>query len=577
MADKREDAIDALIKSLQSRYPDKGFLFNPAVKFSHDNANGIIAVANVKIQKDEILLVIPEAVKLSSTHVFGSDTLQEELHIEIVQKCSQKLESCGYFAAEDTAGDFAMAVAVMHLLSKASEASKEKGNLSQHDDPFVLQTATWPSEEDIKESSWYYWDASKVQSIWNKSALALSFEDHRELVQSVFHGEIYPLLKIDQRASHFIDSRLPSNTHLQQNSESESESEKEALWNTFIYAYSLVWSRSHGQEFHRETPHIIPLVDLINGNSIRVNQSGKEGKMVDKTIINVALANGKWPFINGKMFMDECNLPCSAIYANRDIEPGEELIISYGDLSPVEFVIKYGALPQTLLSHHNIMPDISLWCDPKFIPDDPKRVACLRKGDYPLEEFTTGKTCISSLIPGRGDCVNMYKKGVEPDDLVALRQFLVLSMLADEDELERNLSTGRLRGHLYEANAIPLMCNIIDYNLELLAPKTNETSADDVERALHINTPAWEKAALLARVAYREGLIMWRHAIATNAYSHEETLVDAHPCLGDRGCNVCGRTYPCLQCNRCKKVEYCSRGHQIVDWKSHKSDCTKSN
>ena len=158
-----------------------------------------------------------------------------------------------------------------------------------------------------------------------------------------------------------------------------------------------------------------------------------------------------------------------------------------------------------------------------------------------------------------------------------MRQLLILSILAGDEELQRNLATGRLRGPLYTLQVIPLMCQVIDYNLERLAPGTNATSAMDVERAKKPDTPAWEKAALLARVVQRESLIMWRHAMAKQGIPSNlgGDLVVAHPCLADGGCGLCGRTYPCLRCGRCKEVKYCSRGHQRLDWKNHKLDCGK--
>jgi hypothetical protein len=39
---------------------------------------------------------------------------------------------------------------------------------------------------------------------------------------------------------------------------------------------------------------------------------------------------GKWPWVRGKVYLDECNLRCSAVAATRDIRAGEELIIDYG-------------------------------------------------------------------------------------------------------------------------------------------------------------------------------------------------------------------------------------------------------
>ena len=38
-------------------------------------------------------------------------------------------------------------------------------------------------------------------------------------------------------------------------------------------------------------------------------------------------------------------------------------------------------------------------------------------------------------------------------------------------------------------------------------------------------------------------------------------------------CHVCGSTQSLKRCAKCKTIFYCSREHQISDWKNHKVDC----
>jgi len=545
MDDKREDTTQELIDSLKERYPKRGFLIHPAVKFRLSQTDGMNVVAQARIEKGENILVIPEDTQCSVSNVMTTTNLKS-IHEDIMKKCK-----------DQNPEDISLSVAIMHVLSK-----KSQGSPTSSFEPMFLQAATWPSEEAMKESSIFYWDACKVRSIWNKSGLTQTFEDYHTILRHVFDNVLFPLLRGD--ADNFIDSSLPSNKN------SENMTEKEALRNTFIYAYSLSWSRSHGSTH----PHLIPVVELLNGNSEIVNQHAKKGKLVDKPIINVKIVTGKWPFHRGGMYTNECNLSCSAVYATRDIEEGEELIISYGELSPLQFMVKYGVIPNELLTHHDIKSDVSMWCIPSFIPDHPKRVACLRKSDYPLEELKSNEAILCEL---EKDCLEKYELGEEPDDIKRTRQMVILSVLADDEELDRNLAIGALRGYRYQSEALQLLCKLIDYNLEILAPGTIVTSADDVERANKQDTPAWEKTALLARVIYRENLIMWRHVIGKkDGISHVNGKLDGdHLCLADGGCPVCGRTYPCSRCSRCKQVRYCSRGHQMLDWKNHKSNCGK--
>ncbi len=156
------------------------------------------------------------------------------------------------------------------------------------------------------------------------------------------------------------------------------------------------------------------------------------------------------------------------------------------------------------------------------------------------------------------------------------------------DELQRNYSLGKLRGALYNAEAFHRLYDLFDYNIEILGG--NATSADDAAKASSPDTPSWEKCCLLARIAYRESLLMWQQAIALKVkeaiktapmiamqYDWEMPHSDVMPSF--RGCQVCGRSYPELKCAKCKnvgrRIQYCCRGHQVVDWKEHKLVCGK--
>jgi len=431
------------------------------------------------------------------------------------------------------------------------------------------QAATWPSEQEMKGSSWYYWDVAQVKRIWNQSGLYFSFQELRDHVQSTFDDVLCPFFNSDD-AANYIDTTLPSNNSV--------ESNDKALWNTFIYALSLSWSRSHEEEHGH--PGMIPLVELFNGHSDRINQVAVK-RTKGKTVINVDLALGSWPFIGGGRFINTCNLPCSSVYAMRDIDEGEELVLSYGNVSPTEFVAKYGSLPHDFLNHFNILSDVSLWIPPQFIPTETMRVKALERSGFPLTilKQSKGDTALLHLHHGRDD-IEMYRGGNnEPEMIKRMRQYLILAVLADDFELERNYNTGRLRGPVYESRVLPLMCQVVDYNIEQLSgDSSTTTSAEDAERAAG-PIPAWEKNCLLARVAYRESLLMWRHVFAKrgeDAMNFEEySNVDDDDVNTDGRCRVCGRSYPAKKCAKCKEVRYCSRGHQQLDWKGHKSVCGK--
>ena len=564
MAVNRLAAIQALIDSLKDRYPEKGFLVNPNIRFcaavDDDNDGGIGMRAEQKIGKDDILLVIPQAVRFSTENIMNTKELK---------KIAKTIETkCAYLGVDQMVGpeEFSLTMTTMYILSK-----KQNNNNNSTTDPFVLQAATWPSQDDMKVSSMFYWDDSKIKQIWNQSFLTTNFVRRRDNLRDVFERVIFPTLK--NVANRFTDNSL-SNDSSSKEEEPCGQSERDSLWDTFLYAFSIVWSRAHGSD---TTPELLPLVELLNGGSERICRSEKPGKLVDKPPINVDMAGGMWPFLRGRMYADECNLPCAAVYASREIEKGEALIISYGDISPLDFVIKYGALPMECLRHHDIQTEVTLWFDPSLIStNDPMRLKCLERSEYPAAKFKSNEYSICELL--RAEELDNYMNGHEPERIMCLRQVLILSMLAGEEELQRNYTTGRLRGGLYTSQVLPLMCQVVDYNIEKLAPGTNATSAEDVEYANKPGTATWEKVAFLLRAAYRESLLRWRHAIARQGIaSHVDVKLGSsapNPCLADGGCAVCGRSYPCLRCVRCKQIKYCSRSHQRQDWKQHKHQCT---
>jgi hypothetical protein len=146
-----------------------------------------------------------------------------------------------------------------------------------------------------------------------------------------------------------------------------------------------------------------------------------------------------------------------------------------------------------------------------------------------------------------------------------------------EDELKRNLATGNLRGALYNPEALKRLSALFQYNIELLGATT---SAEDAEKASRSDTPSWEKCCLLARIAYRESLLMWQRAVGLKArdasFEFDESDI---PSLG-KGCvKFVDVNYPEMKCGKCKSVgkdvQYCCRGHQVMGWKEHKSTCGK--
>lgn len=542
MSTNREQAVHPLINAIKQRYPDKGFFLSDAVQFvNHAERGGMCVIAKQAIKKDANIIVL-------SRDIFDMVSVELDAKlIKIIQNginrnetaiASSKIEMHRHLVPPH---DHILAVAIMKILSR-----KRKQDTN---DLKVLQAATWPSEQEMKDTSWFYWDNSDVRSVCRQSGFSLMHEQASYSVKSNFDNVIYPALKKSIRD--YVDCTLPSNREL------NADDSSTALWNTYIYALSLSWSRSHGTEGY---PTLMPIIELFNGQSEIVDTSAK-GNKVDKRTINVEINRGFWPFIGGGNFINECNLPCSAVHATRDIEEGEELIISYGNLSPLEFAIKYGTIPKSFINHHDIESHVCLWMDPNLLPDDPMRIKCLEQSSFMIDEFRTNQNMpIADLVKG---ALVRHRNCIEPEEVKNIRQFLILSCLADDFELDRNYNTGRLRGPLYEAQVLPLMVAVVDYNIQLLG---RDTTKDEIESASAVDVPSWKRTCLLARAMYRECLLMWKHTFIERA--KESGMVTEF-----QGCEVCGRSYPCKKCGRCRSVQYCCSDHQKLDWKFHKLNC----
>jgi len=564
---KRLQATTLLIKRLHADYPTKGFKISPSIDFVTQSNSGLSIVAKQRIKKDDILIVIPEAARLTAKTVLPSSFLKK-LKRDIANK-SQFQEHQQML----NPSDYSLAVAIMKVLGR-------KANNDRYDDFHVCMSQTWPSEETMKDSSWFYWDVASVQKVWNRSGMFNIFEELRANVDSTFNNIIYPILR--NNPDEYIDESLPSN-------QDDAATPKDKLYNTFRYSLALLYSRAH-ECYDDDEPsgELVPIVDLFNGHSDKIDEAIKKGKTNEKSVINVNIVSGKWPFIRGSMFRNDCNLPCSAVYANRDIDEGEELIISYGDLSPTGFAFKYGFIPMDFIKHHNIMSDVSIFCDPKLIPDDKMRRRCLERSGYPLDEFKRNKKLALGHFTWRADSVEHYMRGYESEVIGSMRHFIIVgSCELMKDELDRNYSTGKLRGALYNSEAFRRLYDLFDYNIEILGG--DATSADDAAKASSPDTPSREKCCLLARIAYRESLLMWQRAVALKA----QDAIDSAPMLAIqfgweirnsdmpsfKGCQVCGRSYPELKCAKCKsvgrEVQYCCRGHQVLGWREHKMVCGK--
>ena len=282
----RVDAIQTLIQTLHNQYPKKGFSISKKLQFVHTVDRGICILAKQSINKDETLMTIPEKARLSSVKLVNSSKKMLTLRNKMKKNAPQRQKLQGYLEPED----FMLALQMMKALAKRSQVKDgtERLNANDPERKYIEQAATWPTEDEMKEMSWFYWDLGKVKKIWNVSTLWFSFFELKNHVQFIFNTVLHPFFRANNPKD-YIDPTLPSNVALGD----LKVNEKKALLNTYIYAISLAWSRSHQDGTGK--PDMIPLVELFNGTSEKMNDR-VPGKKQKKSAINIDIARGYWPF-----------------------------------------------------------------------------------------------------------------------------------------------------------------------------------------------------------------------------------------------------------------------------------------
>jgi len=539
----RERAVVSLVEFLKKKYPKKGFSISNNVEFVVTEECAMAGKAISSIKKDDILLVIPESSRLSrAKQVDFNDEVKR-----ILKKIDRDLER---FKEQPSFETCEISAAILLMLAAAIDEETEGSSLRS------LQAATWPSMEDVQAQDLApYWKEEQVNDVLPYSIVSELSKGRRSYLSSVFSEVIYPnTLKNPDK---FINREIKKD-------EKNNDTQEEKLRKSFYYAFSITFSRSH--EGH-EGPEIIPLVDLFNGMDEEICSEG----------INVKLVSGFWPFLHGSIYRNDCNLKCSAVYATRNIEAGEELIISYGDITASQFLTKYGYVPMKLIESPKIRDTVSVYCPPDIIPprSDKLRMKALEEiNRFPLEEFRSQRMPLAYF---ESHTLMMYQRyGQEDEQLKMMRQFLILSHIVPNSVVENNIRTRRLQcNNINSIDICKVLCNVVDHTIHQLGGFT--TSHEDMSEANKVTTPSWKVAMLRARISQRETLLVWRNLFLKNygLLDSPYTVIPLNPCqIRSRGsCLICGKTYPIKVCTRCKSVWYCSREHQKTDWKKHKLEC----
>lgn len=565
----RIDAIHLLIEQLKTSYPQKGLIsIHPSVTFIR-NDKGICVQAKKAIKATEVLLVIPDSARMSTNNVpqlFDSNKNKININLDDIMKEVEK--KLFHILQNNTheVPDHILSFVVMHALSN-------QGNIN--DTVFMKHAATMPSHLEMRNEMYMNlnWTEEQLNGIGGtNSFIRTQLERKQARVKIVFQKAILPILNTlpTNIQKLFIGSSVSS-----ESCDFSKSTLEECLWETYLNTYIIVDSRSHGSQ--DDFPELIPLLDLFNGAS----EWNPEGLEDFTPRSNVALHKVKWPFTSGVGFDNECKISCSAIYALRDIDDGEEIVVSYGELGTSLFLLKYSAVPLDLFKLKKT-ETIELLCPPNMVPNDKRRILSLEQsGNFSVEAIRNGSDSMKCLS-AEDYCTN--QKGHETVSVFSLRFFLLLGSIGSDEEVEVHIQTGRLPCSVSDERMCRALCEVINYNLTILDPiGSMASSKEDFDRANSIDIPFWEKNALLSRICQRETLLMWRHHFCrrykmlpnvnffdTNHSIHKLLL------LQNNGCKICGRTYPIMKCTICKVAIYCSKKHQSIDWRKaggHKLLC----
>ena len=442
----RCDAVKALIAHLGAQYPQRGFKVHPAVRFQLDEHGGVCVRAAEDIAVGEILLVVPDAVGVSCRATVGASerTLPDGSKLQQVLTTIAKL----WKAREDdwlgivALPDAQLAALLMHV------ACHPVDELDTH------VAAAWPSLEDVRSSMPLFWSAARLAHLDGTHAARIISLVQEEALR-VFEHVVEPALSASgdsdaaSLASYFRKDGAP-------------------LRECFLFGFSLAYSRAHDSDTSDSSVGILrPLIDVING------LPGPH------PAINVEVNRGKWPFLRGNVFRDDCNLKVSAVAATKAIRRGEELIIDYGETSTSMFMLRYGVVPRQLLSRPNRNDTIECLIPAELKPKPSDSLRLRAVCDiFAFTGFDDGGGFILPMT----DLADA-RRGQEPDSLKSLRQLLVL-LIADSHELQAFCACNgaRFRFNPNWAKLGQVILRSFDHSLALLAPRDGEDPMRAIER-----------------------------------------------------------------------------------------------
>lgn len=265
MADTtRMDAIHSLVEQLKCSYPQKGFLIDPSVTYVQ-NDKGICVIAKNAIKLNDILLVIPESARMATKNIPPTFDNKKSIPLFNFDKLIKEVEKKLLHILQDPhdVPDHLLSFIVMYAISNYHQQQGNNNTSSSSSSAvFMKHGATMPSHIEMRNNNMnLYWTEEQLNVIGGtKCYIRKQIQSKKEKIQLAFNHAIYPIL--NTQPTHI--QTLFISTSIKSECGADSKSIEERLRQTYLNAYAIVNSRSHGKEY---TPELIPLIDQFNGES----------------------------------------------------------------------------------------------------------------------------------------------------------------------------------------------------------------------------------------------------------------------------------------------------------------------
>ncbi len=481
---RRAEAAHALCRWLHTC---PGFVMHPSLWLEEDDFGEVCVRTRGVVRQGELLLVVPHSANVLAAAELAAHAEAGELR-ELLPVFTPRWRA--WAAAEGRVLANLDAELVLLTMALLSGMRVRAG--------WELVAATWPSAAQLAHVP-LLWSDAEVAAL-RSTAAGRRIELLRCEASGLFTCVVEPLLRAHASHGRFCARGA-------------------TLRATFLHAAALVLSRcvdaSYGfsaaelgasTEGYSTRAVFIALIDLINGLP--------EGE--ESIGCNVELSRGR-PFAFAPALAPRCpwddascrGLECGVIEATRELAVGEELLMSYGEMSTAEFVVKFGHVPDALM-HATVAPDaIGLQMPPADMPhaSDELRWRALRALGYEgpgregdaaematfelscadLHAYTSSGAGGGSRIAGNDngrDSAAVASRASEPTSVAQLSLFVLL-LHAPTTALEALLERGALPAHAVDSSTLGrALVALVEANMGALeAVSAADTDAADARAA----------------------------------------------------------------------------------------------